>query len=420
MKPRRLSILYVSQIAPSPPTYGAQRRIQGLMRSLARDHDVRAIALLSREIDQAEAERAMRVYCREVVLIPSPRWEGLARRAAQVRALASRRSFERRIWDSPALGQAVGELMSSHRFDLVNVEFPFLAHHRFDRAPPGASRPLRLLDEHNIEFDLARQQTGAEQGLLRRLHNAANWPKLQREEMEAFRSFDGVTFCSEADERRARQLVPSLRSAVVPNSVDVDEFRPAPHLPPSDGHTVMFFGAINYFPNVDALLYFLREIWPLVERSHPRARLKIVGQHPTPEILAFRGPRIEVTGRVEDPRPHLASAAVTVAPLRIGGGTRFKILEAMAMARPVVSTSLGAEGIDARAGTEILIADDPPSFAQAVGRLLDDPTLAALLSARGRALVEERYSWGAAAERLQTFFHELLESERGHQSLPSA
>lgn len=416
MKPRRLSILYVSQIPPSPATYGAQRRIQGLMSALARDHDIDAIALVPRGLDAGDAERAMRAYCRHVVLIPSPRWEGLPRRIAQVRALASRTSFERRIFDSAGMGRAIAKLMSARAFDVANVEFPFLAHHRFDRAPPGAPTPLRVLDEHNIEFDLARQQSGGEQGWLRRFHNATNWPKIQREELQAFRTFDGVTFCSEADERRARDLVPSLRSAVVPNSVDVEEFRPGPHLPPPDGETVMFFGAINYFPNVDGLLYFLREIWPLLERSHPRARLKIVGQSPTSDILAFRGPRIEVTGKVDDPRPHLSSAQVTIAPLRIGGGTRFKILEAMAMGRPVVSTSLGAEGIDAQPGSEILIADDPPSFARAVGRVLDDRALAARLSAGGRALVEERYSWTAAAQRLNAFFHRLLESGRGRDS----
>src|SRR5208283_3320077 len=186
--------------------------------------------------------------------------------------------------------------------------------------------------------------------------------KIRREEVAAFRSFDGVTFCSEADQARARHLVPSLTSAVVPNAVDVGYFRPSPAGPSPDGKTVLFFGAINYFPNVDGLLYLLREVWPLLARSHPEARLKIVGQAPTPQILAFRGPRVEVTGKVEDVRPHLAKAAVTVVPLRVGGGTRFKILEAMAMGRPVVSTSLGAEGILARPGEDILLADEPEAF----------------------------------------------------------
>jgi polysaccharide biosynthesis protein PslH len=205
---------------------------------------------------------------------------------------------------------------------------------------------------------------------------------------------------------------------VVPNAVDVEHFKPSAALPASDGRTVMFFGAINYFPNVDGLLYLLRDVWPLLEKSHPQARLKIVGQYPTPEILAFQGPKVEVTGKVDDLRPHLSSAAVTVVPLRVGGGTRFKILEAMAMGRPVVSTSLGAEGILAQPGTDILIADDAASFAKAVGRVLDEPALAGLLGTRGRALVETHYSWGAASGRLEAFFYALLKARDARAAPP--
>jgi glycosyltransferase involved in cell wall biosynthesis len=172
----------------------------------------------------------------------------------------------------------------------------------------------------------------------------------------------------------------------------------------------MFFGAINYFPNQDGLLYFLREVWPSIEKRDPKARLKIIGQHPTPEILAHRGPRIEVAGKVDDLRPHLASAAVSIAPLRIGGGTRFKILETMAMARPIVSTSLGAEGIDAEPGRHLLLGDDAASFAAAVSRVLADPELASRLGREGRALVEERYSWASAAQVLEGLYRRALTS----------
>jgi glycosyltransferase involved in cell wall biosynthesis len=173
---------------------------------------------------------------------------------------------------------------------------------------------------------------------------------------------------------------------------------------------VLFFGAINYFPNIDGVLFFEREIWPLLAASHPRARLKIVGQYPTPEVLALQGPRVEVAGVVDDLRPHLARAAAVIVPLRMGGGTRFKILEAMAMAKPVVSTAIGAEGIDSAQGRNILLADAPADFAAAVGRVLDDAGLAARMGREGRALVEERYSWDTAAKLLEAFFGEVLSS----------
>jgi glycosyltransferase involved in cell wall biosynthesis len=332
----------------------------------------------------------------------------------QLRALASSRSFERLSMDLDPFRMELRRLLASRTFDVVLLEFPFLAADVLADLHLGSHRPIRVLDTHNIEFDLARQQAGREQGLLRRIHNAANWPKLQREELDAFRRFDGVAFCSDQDAERARALVPSVNAVVVPNAVDVHEFAPAPDLPRSDGRTVLFFGAINYFPNVDGILFLLREIWPLLSASHPQARLKIVGQHPTREILAFQGPRVEVTGRVDDVRPHLASAALTIVPLRIGGGTRFKILEAMAMARPVVSTTLGAEGIDARPGQHLLLGDDAAGLAAAAGRVLDDPALGRALGDAGRTLVQQRYSWDAAAGALERFL--LLLGTRGRMA----
>lgn len=404
-----LRLLYLSQFPPSPPSFGAQRRMQGVMAALARHHEVTAVSLLTPDHDRETVERAMGGYCREVVLVPMAQIDGRRKRLLQLRSLVSPRSFERQAFDVPALRTALRSLLARGTFDAATVEFPFLADQPLDAASPGSLPPLRILDEHNIEFDLARQQARAEHGLLRRLHHTANWPKLRREELTAFRTFDGVTFCSEADQQRAEAEVPGLRSAVVPNAVDVDHFQPRPGDPPPDPDTVLFFGALNYFPNLDGLGAFFRDIWPLLSRSHPRARIKIVGQQPPPDILALRGPRIEVTGRVDDLRPHLASAAVTIAPLRIGGGTRFKILEALAMARPVVSTTLGAEGLEAEKGTHLLLADSPADFAAAVGRVLDTPALGQRLGAQGRKLVEERYSWTFAAQRVERFVESLLQ-----------
>jgi len=398
-----LQLLSVSPFPPSPPSFGAQRRMQGLLSALARRHPVTALSIVSAELDRVEVEQAMRAYCREVSLVTAREGGRLAKRWLQLRALVSPRSFERLSMDLTAFRAELHRLLATRHFDAVLLEFPFLAGDVLADPPPGARRPLRVLDAHNIEFDLARQQAGREHAPLRRIHNSANWPKLRREELDAFRRFDGVAFCSELDAAKARALVPSVNAVVVPNAVDVQSFAPAPGLPRPDGRTVLFFGAINYFPNVDGILFLVREVWPLLAAAHPGCRLKIVGQHPTREILALQGPRVEVTGRVDDVRPHLASAAVTIVPLRIGGGTRFKILEAMAMARPVVSTTLGAEGLDARPGEDLLIADDAAGLAAAVGRVLTDPALGRALGEAGRKLVQERYSWDAAAGTLERF-----------------
>ena len=403
----RLRILFVSIYPASPPQYGGQRRLEGLMKELSRRHDVSAVALFNPQADPAPSERAMRSYCREVTLVPA-RSEGLAKRLTQARSLFSRSSFENAYFALPEFQRALDEILSRQVFDVVIISAGlFLSRYRFRKSNGNHSLPRLVLDEHNIEFDLQRQMTRIGSPL-RRLHHIVNWPKLRREEIEDWCRMDGVTFTSHVDEERARALAPSMRSAVVPSAVDLRAFRPAPDDPPPDSSTVMFFGINDYYPNTDGIFFFIREVWPLLAASHPQARVKIVGPRPTPEILAQRSARVEVTGAVDDVRPHLAKAAAVIVPLRLGGGTRLKIVEAMAMGKPIVSTSIGAEGIDVEDGRHLLIADTPVQFATAVGRVLDDRTLAARLGAEGRALVTARYSWEAAASGLEGFLREVL------------
>ena len=332
------------------------------------------------------------------------------KRVLQLRSLLSLRSYERHLYTVPRLQRVLDELLARERFDIVNVEFPYLAHYRLRQGPRGAPAPRLVLDEHNVEFDVLRQVARSEAGLGRRVYNAVNWRKLRLEEQAAWRRFDGITVSSPHDQQMVRAAVPTAQTALVPNAVDVEFFRPQPSHPRGDGRTIVFFGAINYFPNTDGILFFLREVWPRLSVTHPDARLKILGHRPPAAVLEHRGSRVDVTGFVEDLRPHLAEAAVAIAPLRLGSGTRLKILEAMAMAKAVVSTSIGAAGLDVTPGKDILIADDPAAFGAAIGRALDEPLMAGRLGQAARALVEERYSWSAAAAQLERFFREVLET----------
>jgi glycosyltransferase involved in cell wall biosynthesis len=402
-----LKILFVSSYPASPATYGGQRRLEGLMSTLARRHEVSAVALSNPSFDRAVSERAMRQYCREVVLLPS-RAENIGKRLVQARSLFSRRSFETHFFALTSCQEALDRILTTTAFDVVIVSAAlFMDRYRMRQAPPGKPLPRLVLDEHNIEFDLQRQMSHAG-SIARRLHHALNWSKVRREEMSLWGSLDGVTFTSVPDEDRARALVPSVRSAVVPNAVDVAAFEPRADDPPPDGVTVMFFGINDYYPNTDGILFFLKEIWPRIAASHPRARLKIVGPRPTPEILAQRSSRIDVVGMVDDLRGHLASATVMVVPLRLGGGTRLKVLEGLAMAKAMVSTTIGAEGINIVHDKHLLLADDPSHFADEVGRVLDDADLALRLGREGRALVKAHYSWDAATEQMETFLRQVI------------
>jgi glycosyltransferase involved in cell wall biosynthesis len=410
MSPKRLNILCVSQMPASPPRFGAQARVHGLMTQLARRHDLTAVMMADDEFDVDECRRAMQTYCREVVLVPNPCGrEGLSKRLLQLRSLASVRSFERLRVTLPALQQTLDRVLRAKRFDVVNLEFPYLGHYDLRQAPPRQKPPSLVVDSHEIAYDLARQFARANSSLGRRVYAGTNWRKLRREELSTYRGADGVYLCSAADERRLLDQVPGAWTAVVPNAADVEYYQPRPTDPPSDGRTVVYFGLLSTIPNVDGVTHFLQSIWPHIAAKHPEARCKIIGGRPPASLLALAGPRIELTGFVPDLRPHLAAAAAVVVPLRLGGGTRLKIVEAMAMGKPIVSTTLGAEGIEAVPGRDLLIEDEPVAFADAVNRLLSAPDLAGRIGRAARQLAVGRYGWDGAAQALEGFYRRILE-----------
>jgi glycosyltransferase involved in cell wall biosynthesis len=389
-------------------------RVHGLMTQLARRHDLMAVILIDDEFDAEECRRAMQAYCREVALVHNPYvWQGLAKRLMQLRSLASTRSFERSQVAVPAMQRALDRVLRAKRFDIVNLEFSLLGGCDLRQAPPGERLPSLVVDSHNIDYDLARQYARDGSSLARRLYAGANWRKLRREELRTYRDADGVCLCSAADERRLLDEVPEARTAVIPNAADVEYYQPRPTDPPPDGRTVVFFGHLSYVPNVDAVIHFVQNIWPRIAEAHPQARCKIIGAQPPPSLLALAGPRINLTGFVEDLRPHLAAAAAVVVPLRLGGGTRLKIVEAMAMGKAIVSTTLGAEGINAISGRDLLVEDEPAAFADAVNHLLAEPDLAARIGQSARELAVDQYAWSGAARALEGFYRRVLEAGSG-------
>jgi len=405
----RLNVLVVSPIAPSPPRFGAQARTHGLLSNLAKNHDVTAVVLHDDDATPGTSGPAMRAYCRAVTFVRNPHGvTGWRRRALQVRSWFSRRSYQHHLFAVPALQETLDRLLGSQRFDVVFVNLPYLGHYRVRRAPFGSAVPAVVIDSHDIGYDLARQVARSSAPLGQRLHARFNWRKLAREELAVYNAADGVCVCSTADQKRLAADAPSASTVVIPNAADVEGLQPRPGDVPPDGRTVLFFGLLATVPNVDGVVYFLREIWPRIAASRPDARFVIVGADPAPAIRAHAGPGVTIVGPVDDLQPYLAGAAVVVVPLRLGSGTRLKILEAWAMARPVVSTALGAEGLEAVSGRHLLIADDAADFASAVLRVLSDPSLGDALGRAGRGLVIERYSWRGAAAALEAFFRLVL------------
>ena len=259
--------------------------------------------LVDDEFDAEECRRAMQAYCRDVILVPNPYGqEGLTKRLLQLRSLASSRSFERLRVTVPALQRAIDRLLCARRFDIVNLEFPFLGHLDLRQAPPGESSPPWSWTRTRSSMTWS----GSGGSLGRHLYAGANWRKLRREELGTYRDADGVYLCSAADERRLLDQVPGARTAVIPNAADVEYYQPRPTDPPPDGRTVAYFGLLSTVPNIDAVIHFVQDIWPRIAEANPKARCKIIGGRPPPSLLALAAPRLELTGFVSDLRPHLA------------------------------------------------------------------------------------------------------------------
>jgi glycosyltransferase involved in cell wall biosynthesis len=407
-----MNVLFLTPYLPGPPIFGGQRRIHGLMGQLGKKHEISVMALVDPSFNLRDGVRDARTYCREVITVVDA-WHkvsGRNKRLMQFGSLLTPYSYEEVLYSRPEFQRTLDHHLGGHEYDVIVSEFVFMAGYQIRGPWAATNRPLLVLDEHNIEYDLIRR-TAEAGGLGRRVFNELNWRKLEREEIRAWKRFDGCTVTSTRDEAFVKKEVPGLRTAVVPNGVDVDVFAPEPGATPQP-LTMLFFGAINYYPNTDGALFFAQEILPLVRARFPGVRFRIVGPVGEGPVMDLRKDGVEVVGFVDDLKAEIEQSAMVVVPLRIGGGTRLKIVEAMSMAKPIVSTRIGAEGLDLTHDEDILLADTPQDFADQVARVLGDAELATRLGRAARQTAIRGYSWKTAAEKMDALFQELVSARR--------
>jgi sugar transferase (PEP-CTERM/EpsH1 system associated) len=399
-----MKILLLSPWFPWPPYGGALIRVRETLRFLARRHRVTLVA----PIDPANAPDpgAVADLCEAVVAVPvseTPR-AALGRMA---RGLGRGMPLIQGLHHDPALGRAVHRLTAREVFDVIHVEHSFMA--PYLRHVAGASRAKRVLSMHNLESLRFRRELETMRWSPRRLALWIDSVVFGSWEQHAVQQFDGITTVSVLEEDWIRKHAPNARTAVVPNGVDTTHFSAGPETPRP--RTVVFPGLMNYPPNIDAVVWFCNAVLPAVAARCPDVRFLIVGDKPTPDVLALaERPNIQVTGRVPDVRPYLAECAAVVVPVRSGAGTRLKILEAMAMGRPVVSTIQGAEGLSATHGVDILLGDTPQRLANHVADALESPELRARIGAAGRRLVEQEYDWGRCFRNLEQLYEAITGS----------
>lgn len=392
-----MRILLLTQVVPYPPDSGPKIKTHNVLRYLADKHEVHLVSFVRPGPEAAHAER-LRPWLASFTSVPLHR-SRLRDVAFFGRSLLTGRPFLIERDDLTGMRGAIDTLTRRHSFDAVHADQLTMGQFAVD-----LPLRVRVFDEHNAVWTIVRR-AAAHEPATRRLAAELEWRKLRSYEGALCRRFDWVTVVSRDDEFALEQAAgTSLRTLEIPIAIDAHQLAFEPRMP--EARHVLSVATMFYPPNVEGVQWFATEAFPRVRAVLPETEFFIVGSRPPTHIqqLATTTSGIEVTGYVQDLQPLLRKAAVLVVPLHSGSGMRVKILEAFARGIPVVSTTVGVEGIDARPEEHLLVGDTPEAFASAVVRLLREPETADRIARAARALVEQRYDWRNALSPLDRIY----------------
>ena len=370
--------------------------MHGLISNLGKRHEIAILTFKQPNADLRESVAATSIYTSLIVTVVNPGvgQAGGRRRRGQLRSLLSRRSYEHQTHHIRRFQRALERVCERWKPDAIVIEFAQMGCYDFPLGVPV------ILDAHNVEHEIITRLAEVEPTVPRRIYSKINGWKFRREETRLVRKVDRVAVTSDPDREIFEQRVPGTSPVVIHNGVDTDRFKPVGEI--GEGRGILFFGALDYFPNEDAVRFFHREVWPLLRTERPDLTWTIVGREPGQSISRLDvEPQIKVQGFVEDIRAPVDGAAVIVVPLRAGSGTRLKILEAMAMGKPVVTTTIGAEGLTTVDGRHLIIADEPAHFARAISSLLDSPEARRSIGTAARRFVEAHHDWRESAREFE-------------------
>jgi sugar transferase (PEP-CTERM/EpsH1 system associated) len=398
-----MRILFLSPRQSLPARSGAKLREYHFLRALSLGAEVSYVyfadpgaTLLS--IDDLP-------FCHEVIGVPKPRAYGLAKTAM---GILGQWPLPILNYTSPAMSDAVAKVMSARDFDIVHLDSIHMIRYALEAAQRNPSLKA-IYNWHNIESEAMRRYSATAPGRTRGWYARLTATKLEALEESILQSACGHIVCSAREREQLKKIAPGARVEVVENGVDTRyfaDFAQAVRDPAIPRHLV-FVGAMDYFPNSDGAIFFAKQVWPQIQKKLTDAELLIVGANPGAEVLALRElPGVKVTGMVPDVRPWYREALAAVVPLRTGAGTRLKILESMAAGVPVISTPLGAEGLEVADGENILLAEpgDIDGWIRSVTSIADSPSLRARLTDAGHRLVESRYDWEILGAKLREIY----------------
>lgn len=389
-----MRILWLKTELLHPVDKGGRIRTYEMLRELARRHAVTYLTLDDGTAAPDAAARAQE-YCTELITVPfrPPAAGSAGFYAALARNVASPLPYAVARYHHRPFADAIARVLAEGRFDVVIADF----------LPPTVNLPGQLpvytvLFQHNVEAEIWRRRTDVATNPVARAYLRTQLRRMERYEREACHRVDRVIAVSEADAEHFRRVYGVASAVAIPTGVDTAYFQPQGFGPREERHLV-FTGSMDWMPNEDGILFFTEQVMPQLRRLVPGVRLTVVGRKPPTRIqaLAERHPDIVVTGRVEDVRPYLARATAAVVPLRVGGGTRLKIYEAMAMECPVVSTTIGAEGLPVRDGGHLRLADTADALASACAEVLRHPERRNALATAAAAHVRQHFGWSGVA-----------------------
>jgi len=410
----KMRVLHFAPRVCWPLNTGAKLRNYHLARVLAQRAQVTLLAFGNEGGDNALPPESLENFYDQIVAVK--RAPGYTP-SKILRGALGRTPLPLLNYTTDAMRQALGNTLNEHAFDIVQVEsIHLMAYLSAIRA--AHSRPLVICDWHNIESELMQRYSERERNFLRQKYARRTARQLSVLEQRASHDFDAHVTVSDRDRQRLLQLNPAAKAFVIENGVDgaqysdeqIEKAYTAWHSHnASQSPRMLFVGSMDYHANIGGVVDFAREVWPGLHDSRPELVFTIVGRDPATEVLELRSiAGIEVTGTVDDVRPYYREAIAAIVPLKVGGGSRLKILEAMAAGVPVISTTLGAEGLDVQNGENILLADTNQELAETIITLVESDAQRKQLRSGGRALVSARYEWSGLGSALFETYSQLL------------
>ena len=394
-----MKILWVKSGGFLPLDTGGKIRSYSLLRELARRHDMSVFTFYPKHANDQHGN--LREFCREVVLAPLelPTRASLPDMVAYARNIARPVPYSMVKYCRPEVGVRLRELLASRSYDVIICDFLLTA-----AVVPWNLPCPKILFTHNIEAVIWERHWRVSRNPFFKMISWREYRTMARVERLYLQKADHVLTVSDSDRDCFSRVIAPQKITTIPTGVDVDYFKPTGNPGSGQPGTLVFTGSMDWMPNEDAILYFAEKILPAVQERIPDVKLLVVGRKPSPRVqaLAAGNSCIHVTGTVPDIRPSLENACVYVVPLRIGGGTRIKIFEAMAMGKSVVSTAIGAEGLPVTHGKNILLADRPADFTAAVVNLLSDEQERKRIGAAAHQMVQSQYSWSAVTDILES------------------